>query len=99
MQRAVMDNKRRQGFNLTDVPLELCLLQGEIAELFEAWRLRSDEVGDELADVALYVFGLAGILSIDLADCVEGKLAVNARRRYQRRPDGVLVRVEDGDDR
>ena len=35
-QRLAWDNKVAKGFNTTDVPLEFCLLHGEVAEAFEA---------------------------------------------------------------
>ena len=43
-QKLAWANKVAKGFNTTDVPLEFCLLHGEIAEAFEAWRtgLRQD---------------------------------------------------------
>ena len=31
-------NKLDKRFNVTDVPLEFCLLSGEVAEAFSAWR-------------------------------------------------------------
>ena len=46
-------NKIAKGFNTTDVPLEFCLLQGEIAEAFDAWRKGREDVGEELADMAI----------------------------------------------
>jgi hypothetical protein len=39
-----------KGFSTTDVPLEFCLLQGEIAEAFDAWRKGRQDLGEELAD-------------------------------------------------
>jgi hypothetical protein len=36
-QKLAWENKVAKGFNTTDVPLEFCLLQGEIAEAFDAW--------------------------------------------------------------
>ena len=51
-------NKVAKGFNTTDIPLEFCLLQGEIAEAFDAWRKGRADVGEELADVAIYLLGL-----------------------------------------
>ena len=35
-QKLTWDNKVAKGFNTTDVPLEFCLLPGEIAEAFDA---------------------------------------------------------------
>ena len=37
-QKLAWENKVAKGFNTTDVPLEFCLLQGEIAEAFDASR-------------------------------------------------------------
>lgn len=87
-------NKVAKGFNTTDVPLEFCLLQGEVAEAFDAWRKRkgSGTVGGELADVALYLFSLARMTGVDLAAEVEAKLAVNEARAYARLPNGTLVK-------
>ena len=45
------ENKVPKGFSTTDVPLEFCLLQGEIAEAFGALRKGREVVGAELADV------------------------------------------------
>jgi hypothetical protein len=53
-------NKQAKGFNLTDVPLEFCLLPGEVAEAFGAWRAGDRRgLGSELADVAIFLLGLA----------------------------------------
>jgi NTP pyrophosphatase (non-canonical NTP hydrolase) len=35
-------------------PLEFCLLQGEVAEAFDAWRKGLESLGEELADVMIY---------------------------------------------
>src|SRR5437764_15283212 len=85
-------NKVAKGFNTTDVPLEFCLLQGEIAEAFDAWRQGRADVGEELADVAIYLLGLAEMTGVDLQDQVEAKLAKNATRTYRRLPNGALAK-------
>jgi hypothetical protein len=38
-QKLAWENKVAKGFNTTDVPLEFCLLQGEIAEAFDAAKM------------------------------------------------------------
>jgi hypothetical protein len=81
-------NKVVKGFNTTDVPLEFCLLQGEIAEAFDAWRKGREDVGEELADVAIYLLSLAEMTGIDLQDQIEAKMAKNAARVYHRLPNG-----------
>ncbi len=66
-------NKVAKGFNTTDVPLEFCLLQGEMAEAFDAWRKGRDHLGEELADVAIYLLSLAEMTGVDLQDEIRGQ--------------------------
>jgi MazG-like family len=91
-QRLAWGNKVGKGFNTTDVPLEFCLLQGEMAEAFDAWRKGRLDVAEELADVAIYLLSLAEMLGIDLQDAVEAKLVKNAARTYEPLPNGTLVK-------
>lgn len=92
-QEQVWKNKQHQGFNTSDVTLELCFLQGEVTEFFEAWRRQQTDMGEELADVAIYLLGIAEMVGVDLATEVRNKISKNAQRRYERR-DGVLVKVD-----
>lgn len=94
MQAAVWANKIAKEFNTTDVPLEICLLQGEIAELFDEWRKSGPGVADEMADVAIYMLGLAQMLGVDLQVAVIRKMQINAGRRYVDRQ-GALVKATD----
>lgn len=91
-QKLAWGNKLAKGFNTTDVPLEFCLLNGEVAEAFDAWRKGRHEVAEELADVAIFLLGLAEMVGTDLQDAVAAKLAANEARVYQRLPNGVLVK-------
>ena len=59
LQKRVYQNKVSKGFNVADVPLEFSLLYGEVAEAFEAWRKKEESVGEELADVLIYLMGMA----------------------------------------
>jgi len=94
VQRQAWDNKQAKGFNVSDVPLEFGLLTAEIGEAFTAWRKQLPDFGEELADVMIYLAGLAEMTGVDLSGEVERKLAKNAARVY--RPDGrgVLNRVD-----
>lgn len=94
-QRLAWENKIAKGFNTSDVPLEFMLLQGEIAESFQAWRRAQPDLGEELADVALYVFALAQMNGVDLDSEIEQKIAKNARRRYTTDSHGVPIRVSE----
>ena len=87
-------NKVAKRFNTTDVPLEFCLLQGEMAEAFDAWRTGRPDVSEELADIAIYLLSLAEMLGIDLQDAVEAKLAKNAARTYEPLPNGAWFKSE-----
>jgi hypothetical protein len=91
-QKLAWENKLAKGFNTTDVPLEFCLLSGEVAEAFDAWRKGRDDLAEELADAALFLVGLAQMVGADLQEAVEAKLAKNAARAYQQLPNGVLVK-------
>jgi hypothetical protein len=89
-QKLAWENKVAKGFNMTNVPLEFCLLQGEMAEAFDAWRKGREDVGEELADVAIYLLGLAEMTGIDLQDEIEAKMSKNVARVYHRLPNGAL---------
>ena len=93
MQKSVYRNKVDKGFNVTDINKEFCLLYGEVAEAYEAWRKKQDTVGEELADVAIYLLGLAEILGVDLSQELQRKIQINAQREYEI-IDGVLVRTQ-----
>ena len=93
VQKAVYQNKVDKGFNVTDVNVEFCLLYGEVAEAYEAWKKKQDTVGEELADIAIYLLGLSEILGVDLASEIEKKMKINQEREYQV-IDGVLHRVD-----
>ena len=82
-QKAIYQNKVDKGFNTSDVNKEFCLLYGEVAEAYDAWRKKKENVGEELADVAIYLLGLSEILGVDLAEEIEKKMRINQNRQYQ----------------
>jgi hypothetical protein len=86
-------NKLAKRFNVTDVPLEFGLLVEEVGEAFSAWRKDRPSLGDELADVAIFLLGLAEMTGVDLQSAVEAKLAANEARVYERLPNGTLVKA------
>ena len=96
MQKAVYQNKLNKGFNVTNVNKEFCLLYGEVAEAYDAWRKKKADVGEELADVAIYLLGLSEILGIDLEREIEQKMAVNQGRVYKL-VDGTLTKETSAD--
>ena len=90
-QREAWANKLNKGFNTENVPLEFCLLSGEVAEAFGAWRKGQEDLGEELADVAIYLLGLAQMTGVDLGSQMARKLAENAARTYRPLANGTLV--------
>jgi len=94
VQEQAWQNKKAKGFNTTDVPLEFSLLTAEIGEAFTAWRKRLPDFGEELADVLIYLAGLAEMTGIDLSAEVDRKLAKNSARIYETDAHGVLNRAD-----
>jgi NTP pyrophosphatase (non-canonical NTP hydrolase) len=78
-----------QFHNHKDVALSLVLEAAEVLEHFQ-WKKPGeveahgkackDEIADELADVAMYLFELADNLGIDLSKAIDVKLAKNAQK-------------------
>jgi NTP pyrophosphatase (non-canonical NTP hydrolase) len=87
-------NKVAKGFNTTNVPMEFGLLVEEVGEAFSAWRKGRPGLGAELADVAVFLLGLAQMTGIDLAAEVQAKLTLNEARAYAPLPNGTLVKQE-----
>ena len=63
-QKEVIQNKINHGFNTTDVNKEFLLLYGEVSEAYEAYRKKKDDLGGELADIAIYLMSIAEILGL-----------------------------------
>ena len=87
-------NKLAKGFNVTDVPMEFGLAMEELGEAFSAWRKSKPDLGGELADVLIFLAGLAEITGVDLQAEVERKLALNEARAYEFLPNGTPVKAE-----
>ncbi|MFE0177190.1 hypothetical protein ACFWZ2_33280 [Streptomyces sp. NPDC059002] len=80
LQRIAWDNKVLKGYNTTDLPLEFCMLQEKAAASFTAWRRGKEILGEELADIVLYVSSIAEMTGLDLQHEVKEKVDKNAAR-------------------
>ncbi len=94
VQQEIYRNKADKHWNISSIETELCLMQGEIAEFYEAYRKHLPSVGEELADVAIYLLGVAEILHIDLEKEIERKMNINRHRQYTQ-IDGVSTRISE----
>lgn len=94
IQKDIYKNKLNKGFNVTDINKEFCLTYGEMAEAYEAWRKKQTDVGEEIADVVIYLLGLSEILNVDLENEILKKVNKNKHRQYKI-IDGVNTRVKE----
>ena len=94
LQKDVYQNKVDKGFNTTDVNKEFCLTYAELAEAYDAWLKKKDDVGEEIADVVIYLLGLSEILNVDLESEILKKINKNRHREYKI-IDGVNTRVKE----
>ena len=94
LQNEVRQLKIDMGFNTTDANMEFCLLYGEVAEAYDAYRKNKEDLGLELADVAIYLFGLSEMLGKDLEQEILNKMEIVKKRKYKI-VDGKIIRIED----
>lgn len=94
LQKDIYKNKLNKGFNVTDINKEFCLTYGEMAEAYEAWRKKQTDVGEEIADVVIYLLGLSEILNVDLENEILKKVNKNKHRQYKI-IDGLNTRVKE----
>ena len=92
-QEEIIQNKINHGFNTTDIAKEFSLLYGEVGEAYEAYRKKKDDLGGELADVAIYLLGISELLGFDLEKEIKDKMKINKNRVYKK-IDGVNVSVK-----
>ena len=94
LQKRAWDNKVKHDFNLDNVEREFCLLEGEVSEAYLAWLRKEDGLGSELADVFIYLAGIAEMNGIDLESEILAKMAINEKRVYKRNEAGILIKDE-----
>ncbi len=92
-QKRVYQNKINQGFNTTDMYLQFLYLHTEVSEAVEAYDKKKDDFGLELADIAIYLLGIAEMQGINLGEEIEKKMEINEKRRYVE-VDGVWTKIE-----
>ena len=86
LQKEIFENKKRHGFNTTDMNEEFCHLIAEVGEAYDAWFRGKDTFAEELADVAIFLLGIAEMKGIDLQKEIERKEKINENRECVRPP-------------
>jgi NTP pyrophosphatase (non-canonical NTP hydrolase) len=84
LQEVVYQNKVEKGFNTTDMALEFCRAHEELSEAFAKYNKDEDGVAEELADVAIFLLGIAHTLGYDLEKELIGKIEKNKNRVYKK---------------
>ena len=93
LQKEVYQNKINKGFNVTDLNMEFCCAYGELGEAYSAWLKKKDDLGEELADVVIFLMGISEILGLDLGEEIKHKIEKNKTRVYKN-IDGVPYRIK-----
>ena len=94
IQKRIYQNKIDKGFNITDIPKEFCYLYSEVAEAFEAFRKGKSNFGEELADIGIFLLGIAEIKNIDLGAEIIRKMDVIEKRKY-REQNGFKIKCDE----
>jgi len=92
VEKFVQERKWRKFHNPKDLAISICLEAAELLELFqwlsqrEVWRLARNpaarsKIGEELADIQIYLLCLANVLNFDVSQLVAEKLQRD-RERY-----------------
>ena len=91
LKEEVFQNKVEKGFNISNVELDIAHLHGEV---LDAYVKKKDDLGEELADVIIYVLGLSKMLNIDIELELKEKIEKNRKRKYIE-VNGILTKIED----
>ena len=93
LQEIVVKNKIEKGFNVKDINMEFNLAYGELSKAYQAYLYNKDDLGEEFADVVIYVLGLAELLGVDLEKELVNKIEKNKKRRYIKE-NGKWIKIE-----
>jgi len=94
IQKNIFQNKLDKGLNTTDINKEFCFTYGELGEAYDAYRKKKEDLGEELADVVIYLMGLSEMLGFNLEEEIMKKVLKNENRKYKN-INGTNIRIED----
>lgn len=83
LQKEIFENKKRRGFNVSDVGKEVVLMVEELGELARAVKNQDREaMTDAVGDLMVYCLGLCEILGIDSQKVIERIVENNRTRKH-----------------
>ena len=80
IQKEILENKKKHGFNTTNIEQEFCRLYGEVGEAYDAYCKGTDNFAEELADVANYCILMADACELDLDEIICEKVKKNNKK-------------------
>jgi NTP pyrophosphatase (non-canonical NTP hydrolase) len=94
----------KQFHNPKDLAISISIEAAELLEQFQ-WKSagevekhvagKKEQISDEVADVAIYLFELADILGIDVKEAIRAKLKKNALKYPVEKAKGVSTKYTD----
>ena len=101
LQKEVMRNKLEKGFT-TDTAIDFCRAHEELSEAFSKYNKSQSGVGEEFADVMIFILGMCEKMGFNLEKELVRKIKINAKRKYRKEksPEGkdVFIRVKTPED-
>lgn len=83
LQKKILENKAKKGFNTTDLSKEFLYLTEELGEAVRAFRKDDkDELAEEIIDVVIYCLGILEMLDKDGYQELLKKMEKNEKRKY-----------------
>ncbi|MBI4170917.1 MAG: hypothetical protein HY514_04430 [Candidatus Aenigmarchaeota archaeon] len=84
IQKEIVENKKRRGFNSSDVGKEIILLTEELGELAASYRDQDDsEIKDAIGDMIVYLLGLCEITNTNSEELIRNIVEKNKTRNHR----------------
>lgn len=95
-QKRIYENKVNHGFKVDSPYQEIRYMTEELAELMRAIEKDDKEnMGEELADIVIFAYGLAEILGVKSLDAeIFNKMQINEKRKYKRTSEVDFEKIE-----
>ncbi len=84
MQKEIYENKKKRGFNISDVGKEIVLMTEELGELAKAFKNQDKTAQiDAVGDLLVYCLGLCEILGVNSEELIQKIVEVNKTRTHR----------------